>query len=97
MTNEYTYGWRYIGLNGLPSDPETPLSSPQLEQVLDFLEQAKPAAQANSNDAAHEVIAALARSLEATGVVKATDETTVPSSEQPAAEQLEQPMRRWAQ
>jgi CYTH domain-containing protein len=88
VTNEYAYEWRQIALNGLPSDPETPLSSPQLEQVLDLLEQAKPADRVNSNGAAHEVVAALARSLEAAGVVKPPSETTVPSNVEPAAEDL---------
>jgi hypothetical protein len=80
VTHEYAYERRHIALDGVPSDPETPLSSPQLEQVLDLLEQAKPAAQANSNGAAHEVVAALACSLEAAGVVKAPSENTVASS-----------------
>ena len=40
VTNESVYERRYIALNGLASDSETPLSSPQIEQVLDLLEQA---------------------------------------------------------
>jgi hypothetical protein len=97
VTNEYAYEWRHIALNGLPSDPETPLSSPQLEKVLDLLEQAKPAAQANSNGAAHEVVAALARSLEAAGVVRAPSENTVASSVELATEEFAEPAERFAQ
>ncbi len=96
VPNEYAYERRHIALNGVRSDPETPLSSLQLEQVLDLLEQAKPAARANSSGAAHEVVAALARSLEAAGVVKATDGTTDPSSEQPTAGQFAEPTERFA-
>ena len=96
VTNENAYEWRHIALNGLPSDPETPLSSPQLEQVLDLLEQAKPADRANSNGAAHEVVAALARSLEAAGVVKPPSETTVPSSVEPATEEFAEPVEKLA-
>jgi CYTH domain-containing protein len=97
VTNEYAYERRHIALNGLPSDPETPVSSPQLEQVLDLLEQDKPADRVNSNGAAHEVVAALARSLEAAGVVKPPSETTVPSSVEPAAEDFAEPAERFAQ
>ena len=96
VTNEDAYEWRYIALNGLPSDPETPLSSLQLEQVLDFLEQAEPVARANSNAAAHEVVAALARSLEAAGVVKPPSDATVASSVEPPTEQLAEPAERFA-
>jgi CYTH domain-containing protein len=96
VTNEYAYERRHIALDGVPSDPETPLSSPQLEKVLDLLEQAKPAAQANSNGAAHEV-AALARSLEAAGVVTAPSENTVASSAEPATEEFAEPAERFAQ
>jgi hypothetical protein len=80
----------------VPSDPETTLSGLQLEQVLDLLEQAKPTSSANSNTAAHEVVAALARSLEAAGVVKAISETTAPASEQPTAEEFAEPAERIA-
>jgi CYTH domain-containing protein len=97
VTNEYAYEWRHLALNGVPSDPETPLSSPQLEQVLDLLEQAKPADRVNSNGAAHEVVAALARSLEAAGVVKSPSDTTVPSSVEPATADFVEPVERFAQ
>jgi CYTH domain-containing protein len=97
VTNEYVYERRHIALNGVPSDPETPLSSPQLEQVLDLLEQAKPAVQTNSSGAAHEVVAALARSLEAAGVVKPPSDTTVPSSVEPPTEDSAEPVERFAQ
>jgi CYTH domain-containing protein len=97
VTHESAYERRHIALNGVPSDPETPLSSPQLEQVLDLLEQAKPAAQANSNGAAHEVVTALARSLEAAGVVKAPSEITVAYIVEPATEEFVEPAERFAQ
>jgi CYTH domain-containing protein len=96
VTNEDAYERRHIALNGVPSDPETTLSGLQLEQVLDLLEQAKPTSSANSNTAAHEVVAALARSLEAAGVVKAISETTAPASEQPTAEEFAEPAERIA-
>ena len=96
VTNEYAYEWRHIALNGLPSDPETPLSGPQLEQVLDLLEQTKPVDRVNSNGAAHGVVAALARSLEAAGVVKPPSDTTVPSSAEPPTELLAEPAEKLA-
>ena len=96
VTNEDAYERRQIALNGVPSDPETTLSGLQLEQVLDLLEQAKPTSSANSNTAAHEVVAALARSLEAAGVVKPPSDTTAPSSVEPPAEQLAEPAERFA-
>jgi len=96
VTSEYTHERRYIALNGLPPNPEVPLSNLQLEQVLDMLEQAIPAAKTNSA-AAHEVVAALTRSLEASGVVKVTNETTVPSRVEPTTEQFHEPVERLAQ
>ena len=96
VTNESVYERRYIALNGLASDSESPLSALQLEQVLDLLEQAEPIARANSNAAAHEVVAALARSLEAAGVVKAPSDTTVSSSIEPPTEQLAEPAEKLA-
>ena len=39
VTTEYTYEWRYIALNGLPSNVEVALSSQQVEAVLDMLDQ----------------------------------------------------------
>ncbi len=96
VTNEYVYERRHIALNGLASALETPLSSPQLEQVLELLEQAEPVTRANSNAAAHEVVAALARSLEAAGVVKPPSDTTVSSSVEPPTEQLAEPVERLA-
>ena len=48
VTTEYTYEWRYIALNGLQSHPEVPLSSQQVEAVLDMLDQSQPVAQANT-------------------------------------------------
>jgi len=96
VTNEDAYERRHITLNGVPSDPETTLSGLQLEQVLDLLEQAKPTSSANSNTAAHEVVAALARSLEAAGVAKAISETTAQASEQPTVEEFAEPAERIA-
>ena len=97
VTGEDTYERRYLALNGLPALPEMPLSSLQVEAVLDLLDQAKQATEATRQSTAHEVVVALARSLENSGMLKGTSETTVPSEEEPAAEQLEQPMKRVAQ
>jgi CYTH domain-containing protein len=94
VTSEDAYERRSIALNGVPSNSETPLSSAQLEQVLDLLEQAKPTARANGNTTAHEVVAALARSLEAAGVVKAINETTVAPRGEPTSEQFAEPAER---
>jgi CYTH domain-containing protein len=96
VTGEDTYERRYLALNGLPALPEMPLSSSQLEAVLDMLDQAKQSTDATHQSTAHEVVVALARSLENSGVLKGSSETSGPTGE-PAAEQLEQPMKRVAQ
>ena len=88
VTGEYTHDRRYIALNGLPANPEVPVSNTQLEAVLDMLEHAKQAAEANGKSAANEVIAALSRSLETSGVLKSPSEAKVPIHAASAAEQV---------
>jgi hypothetical protein len=97
VTGEDTYERRYLALNGLPLRPELPLSSLQVEAVLDMLDQAKQGTDAIHQSTAHEVVVALARSLENSGMLKDMSETTSPSEEEPAAGKLEQPMKRVAQ
>ncbi len=97
VTGEETYERRYLALNGSPPLPEMPLSSLQVEAVLDLLDQARQAPAATHQSTAHEVVVALARSLENSGMIKGTGEITAPSEEEPAAEELEQPMKRVAQ
>jgi hypothetical protein len=97
VTGEDAYERRYLALNGLPTLPEMPLSSLQVEAVLDLLDQARKATDATHQASAQEVVVALARSLENSGMVKGTSEATVPSEEEPAAEQFEQPVKRVAQ
>jgi CYTH domain-containing protein len=97
VTGEDAYERRYLALNGLPALPEMSLSSLQVEAVLDLLDQAKQAPDATHQATAQEVVVALARSLENSGMIKGTSETTPPSEDEPAAEQLEQPMKRVAQ
>jgi CYTH domain-containing protein len=97
VTTEFTYEWRYIALNGLQSNLEVPLSSQQVEAVLDMLDQSQAAPHANNVSAADEVIVALSRSLETSGLLKAAKETTAPSAQDPLAEEAHEPMKRSAQ
>lgn len=96
VTTEFTYEWRYIALNGLQSNPEVPLSSQQVEAVLDMLDQSQAAPHANNVSAADDVIVALSRSLETSGLLKVT-ETAAPSAKDPLAEEFCEPMKRSAQ
>jgi hypothetical protein len=97
VTAEYAYEWRYIALNGLQSNPEVPLSSQQVEAVLDMLDQSKQAVQASNMSAADDVIVALSRSLETSGLLKATKESAVPPALEPVAEEFCGPVKRSAQ
>lgn len=97
VTAEYIYERRYIALNGVPPNSEVPLSSQQLEAALDMLDQAKQATETARQSAAHEVVAALSRSLETSGMLKGTSETAGSSGEDLTAEQLEPPMKSLAQ
>jgi CYTH domain-containing protein len=97
VTGEDTYERRYLALNGSPPVPEMPLSSLQVEAVLDLLDQAKQATEATRQSTAHEVVVALSRSLENSGMLKGPSETSGPAGEEPTAERLEQPMKRVAQ
>jgi CYTH domain-containing protein len=93
VTTEFTYEWRYIALNGLQSNLEVPLSSQQVEAVLDMLDQSQPAPRANNVSAADDVIVALSRSLETSGLLKVT-ETAAPSAKDPHAEEPHEPMKK---
>jgi CYTH domain-containing protein len=93
VTTEFTYEWRYIALNGLPANLELPLSSQQVEAVLDLLDQSRPVAQANNLSAAEDVIVALSRSLETSGLLKATKETAVPTETEISAKEVREPVR----
>jgi hypothetical protein len=73
------------------------LSSLQVEAVLDLLDQARQAPAATHQATAQEVVVALARSLENSGIIKGASETSAPSEEEPAAKELEQRMKRVAQ
>ena len=97
VTTEYTYEWRYIALNGLQANPEVPLSSQQVEAVLDMLDRSQPAAKANNVSAADDVIVALSRSLETSGLLKAAKDTPIPQGVEPLAEAPAEPMKRSAQ
>jgi CYTH domain-containing protein len=97
VTTEFTYEWRYIALNGLQSNPEVPLLSQQVEAVLDMLDQSQTATNTNNGSAADDVIVALSRSLETSGLLKAAKETTAPSAQDPLAEETHEPMKRSAQ
>jgi CYTH domain-containing protein len=97
VTSEFTYEWRYIALNGLQATIEVPLSSHQVEAVLDMLDQSRPATKANDVSAADDVIVALSRSLETSGLLKATKETSNPSATEPTAEEFVEPMKVSAQ
>jgi len=97
VTGEDAYERRYLALNGLPALPEMSLSSLQVDAVLDLLDQAKQATDATHQSKAQEVVVALARSLENSGMLKGSSEPSAPAGEEPATEQLEQPMKRVAQ
>jgi CYTH domain-containing protein len=97
VTTEFSYEWRYIALNGLQSNIEVPLSSQQVEAVLDLLDQSRQATHANNISAADEVIVALSRSLETSGLLKATKETSNPLATEPTAEEFVEPMKVSAQ
>jgi CYTH domain-containing protein len=93
VTTEFAYQWRYIALNGLQSNLEVPLSSQQVEAVLDLLDQAQSSTQANNMSAAEEVVVALSRSLETSGLLKATMETSISSVTEPNAQEFFEPMK----
>jgi CYTH domain-containing protein len=97
VTSEFTYEWRYIALNGLQSNLEVPLSSQQVEAVLDMLDHSQSATQASNVSAAEEVIVALSRSLETSGLLKATKEAATPPQTEPLAQEVHEPMKRSAQ
>jgi CYTH domain-containing protein len=97
VTSEFTYEWRYIALNGLQATIEVPLSSQQVEAVLDMLDQSRAATKANNVSAADEVIVALSRSLETSGLLKPTKETSNPSATEPTAEEFFEPVKVSAQ
>jgi CYTH domain-containing protein len=97
VTTEYPYEWRYIALNGLQSNLEVPLSSQQIEAVLDMLDQSRPTAQASNMSAADDVIVALSRSLETSGLLKPAKETSIPSATEPTAEEFVEPIKVSAQ
>jgi hypothetical protein len=80
----------------VPSWPEMPLSSQQLEALLDMLDQVRQATEATRQSAAQEVVVALSRSLESSGMLKGTSEISAPAEEGLTPEPLEQPMKRVA-
>ncbi|QRM35485.1 hypothetical protein [Microvirga sp. VF16] len=93
VTAEYTYEWRYIALNGLQTHHEVPLSSQQVEAVLDLLDQSQPVTKANNGSAADDVIVALSRSLETSGLLKAAKDTSPPPGAEPLAEEIPELMK----
>jgi CYTH domain-containing protein len=97
VTSEFTYEWRYIALNGLQSASDVPLSSQQVEAVLDMLDHSQPASTATTTSAADDVIVALSRSLETSGLLKAAKETALPPESEPLAEEPREPMKKAAQ
>jgi len=97
VTTEFTYEWRYIALNGFHSNLEVPLASQQVEAVLDMLDQSRPTSKATNTSAADDVIVALSRSLETSGLLKAAKDTALPSELEPLAEELREPMKKTAQ
>jgi CYTH domain-containing protein len=97
VTSEFTYDWRYIALNGLQPSLEVPLSSQQVEAVLDMLDHSRSATQASKVSAAEDVIVALSRSLETSGLLKTTKEAATPAQTEPPAEVIHEPMKRSAQ
>jgi hypothetical protein len=84
-------------LNGLQSSAEVPLSSQQVEAVLDLLDQSGQATHTNNISAADEVIVALSRSLETSGLLKATKETSIPLAMELTAEEFVEPVKVSAQ
>ena len=97
VTSEFTYEWRYIALNGLQSASDVPLSSQQVEAVLDMLDHSQPTSTATNTSAADDVIVALSRSLETSGLLKAAKETSNPSAMESTAEEIVDPMKVSAQ
>jgi len=97
VTTEYTYEWRYIALNGLQSNSEVPLSSQQVEAVLDMLDQSQTATKASNGSTADDVIVALSRSLETSGLLKAAKETALPPETEPVVEEPHELKKRTAQ
>ncbi len=97
VTTEFTYEWRYIALNGFQSNLEVPLASQQIEAVLDMLDQSRAATKESNMSAADDVIVALSRSLETSGLLKAAKETAPPSESEPLPEELREPVKRTAQ
>lgn len=97
VTSEFTYEWRYIALNGLQSGLDVPLTSLQVEAVLDMLEQSQKVIQASNKSAAEEVVVALSRSLETSGLLKASKDAVISPTIEPAAEAIGEPAQRSAQ
>ncbi len=97
VTTEYAYEWRFIALNGVQADVDVPLSSQQVEAVLDMLDQSRQAAHASNISAADEVIVALSRSLETSGLLKGTKEGAISPDAVPTAEEPGEPLRRATQ
>jgi CYTH domain-containing protein len=97
VTTEYAYEWRFIALNGVQAAVDVPLSSQHVEAVLDMLDQSRQATHASNISAADEVIVALSRSLETSGLLKGTKESAVSPEITPAAEEPSEPMKRAAQ
>jgi CYTH domain-containing protein len=93
VTTEFTYEWRYIALNGLQPVLEVPLASQQVEAVLDLLDQSRPTTKANNVSAADDVIVALSRSLETSGLLKAAKEIAPPPETEPLTEELREPVK----
>jgi CYTH domain-containing protein len=97
VTTEFTFEWRYIALNGFQSNLEVPLASQQVEAVLDMLDQSRAATKESNISAADDVIVALSRSLETSGLLKAAKETNPPPELEPLPEELREPVKRTAQ
>jgi CYTH domain-containing protein len=97
VTGEYAYDWRHLALNGMPALPAIPISSLQVEAVLDMLDQAKQITDITHQSKAQEVVFALSRSLESSGMLKGSSETSGPAGEEPVPEQLQQPTKRVTQ
>jgi CYTH domain-containing protein len=97
VTTEYAYEWRFIALNGVQANVDVPLSSQQVEAVLDMLDQSRQAAHASNISAADEVIVALSRSLETSGLLKGTKEGAVSPETVASAEEPGELLRRAAQ
>jgi hypothetical protein len=74
-----------------------PLTSQQVEAVLDLLDQSRQATHANNISAADEVIVALSRSPGTSGLLKATKETSNPSATELTTEEFVEPMKVSAQ